>query len=184
MKIDEENDLSSRTVAGNEKSIRGDGEYVLVVLQRALRAEDNPAIDAALDCAREINLNIVVYSELDETANYASERLFYFVLGAYKELAIALTEKNIKCVQVIKKVGDEDVLRSLTLNAAAIYTDEEPTHWDRARTQRILDLATSAVFLVDASRLVPVRQVPLDLKTTSNKAVRLGTKPVSKINSR
>ena len=166
MKIKEKNDLFSRTIAGNERQIRADGKYVLVVLQRALRAEDNPVIDAALDRARKLNLNIVVYSELDETAKYASERLWYFILGAYKELAIALAKKNIRCVQVIKKVGDEEILRSLTQNAAAIYTDEDHTHWDRVRTQRILDLAASAVFLVDASRLVPVRQIPSGLKTT------------------
>ena len=166
MVVDRENDLPSRTIKANEQSIQSDGAYVLVVLNRALRGEDNPAIDAALTHADQLNLSIVVYSELDETVDYASERLFYFILGAYREVAIALTKKNIRCVQIIKKVGDEDVLQSLALKAAAIYTDEDYTYWDRAKIQRILNIATGAVFLVDASRLIPTRQLPQNLKFT------------------
>ena len=161
-----DNDLTDRTIKANERSILANGSYVLVVLNRALRGEDNPVIDVARTHASRLNLGVVVYSELDEAKSYASERLFYFVLGAYREIAIALDKKNIRCVQIIKKVGDEDILRSLALKAAAIYTDEDYTHWDRAKIQRILNVATGAVFLVDAARLVPTRQLPQNLKNT------------------
>ena len=173
MTVDRENDLTNRTIRANEpsscrtsQSVLADSVYILVILNRALRGEDNPVIDAAQTHASQLNLGVVVYSELDETVDYASERLFYFVLGAYRETAIALAKRNIKCVQVIKKVGDEDLLRSLTSKAVAIYTDEDYTHWDRAKIQRILNVATQEVFLVDASRLVPTRQLPQNLKTT------------------
>ena len=139
MAVDRENDLSNRTIKANQQSVHPDGSYVLVVLNRALRGEDNPVIDAARTHASRLNIDVVVYSELDETKSYASERLSYFVLGAYREVAIALAKKNIRCVQIIKKVGDKDVLRSLALKAAAIYTDEDYTHWDRAKIQRILN---------------------------------------------
>ena len=166
MTADRENDLPERTIRANDKPILADGAYVLVVLNRALRGEDNPVVDAARIHADELNLEVVVYCELDETVDYASDRLFYFILGAFKELAITLSQRNIKCVQVIKKVGDEDVLRSLLSASAAIYTDEDYTHWDRAKIKRILELATQTVFLVDASRLVPTRQLPQNLKIT------------------
>ena len=166
MTADKQNDLLDRTIRANDKLILADGAYVLVVLNRALRGEDNPVIDAALMGAERLNLEVLVYCELDETVDYASDRLFYFVLGVFKELAITLSQRNIKCVQVLKKAGDADVLRSLVSKAAAIYTDEDYTHWDRAKIDRISELATQTVFLVDASRLVPTRQLPQDLKTT------------------
>ena len=166
MEIDRENDFSCRTTRGNDRPIKVDRAYVLVILQKALRAEDNPVIDVAFDRAKQLNLGIVVYSELDETVDYASERLFYFILGAFREVAIALEKKNIECIQTLKKAEDKNLLQTLASKAAAIYTDEEYTHWDRARTGQILNLATSAVFLVDASRLVPTRELPSNLNTT------------------
>ena len=165
MPTDKENDLPDRTIKANNKPIANDS-YVLVVLNRALRGEDNPVIDAATVLANQLNRGVVVYCELDVTLDYASDRLCYFILGAFKELALTLNERNIRCIQVIKTEDNEDVLRSLIFKAAAIYTDEDYTHWDRDKIQRIIDVATTAVFLVDASRLVPTRQLPQNLQTT------------------
>ena len=150
MPTDRENDLSDRTIKANDRPVLIDGAYILVVLNRALRGEDNPVIDAASVRAAELYLPLVVYSELNTTVNYASERLCYFILGAFKELAISLSKRNIPCVQTIKNANSEEILRPLCLKAAAIYTDEDYVHWDKAKIQRILDVATSAVFFVDA----------------------------------
>lgn len=166
MTADRENDLLERTIKANDKPILVDGAYVLVVLNRVLRGEDNPVIDSALVHANQLSLEVVVYCELDETVDYASDRLFYFVLGAFRELALTLSQRNIRCVQVLRKKDAPDTLRSLISKATAIYTDEEYTHWDRAKTKKILNIATQTVFLVDASRLVPTRELPQNLKTT------------------
>ena len=166
MATDIEHDIEDRIERANDRPILQDGDYVLLILNRALRAEDNPAIEAAQIHASQLNLQLVVCSELDETVDYASERIFYFILGAYRELAIALKNKNIRCVQTVRKAGDDSILRSLMAKAAAVYTDEDYTHWDRAKIQQILDVATQAVFLVDVARLVPTRKLPQNLKTT------------------
>lgn len=166
MTTNRENDLVDRTFQANDRAVSTEGNHVLVILNRALRGEDNPVIDAASVLAAELNLPLVVYSELDVTVDYASERLCYFILGAFRESAIALSNKKIQCVQVLKKAEDENILQLLAAGAAAIYTDDVYTHWDRARIQKILDIATVTVFLVDASRLVPTRQLPQNLKTT------------------
>lgn len=160
------NDLQDRIVSANDCPVLPTGVYVLVILHRALRGEDNPVIDAALERSNTLNLPVVVYSELDETDNHASDRLCYFILGAFRELAITLTAKHIKCVQVLKTAGKPDVLQSLASQAAVIYTDEDYTFRDRSKIQRILDVASQTVFLVDASRLVPTRRLPAHLKTT------------------
>ncbi|MGD1866963.1 MAG: hypothetical protein ACFB0D_20620 [Phormidesmis sp.] len=161
-------DLPDRVVAGNEKPVYRGGEYIFVVLYRALRVEDNAVIESAIAHAAVLDLPILVYSELDEAAPYASDRLYYFALGAFRELVIALRQQNISCVQTLKRAAEEeeDLFPALIEKSAAIYTDEEPTHWDKARLKRLLDFAHQTVFLVDASRLVPLRVLPEKLRTT------------------
>lgn len=159
-------DLADRVVVGNQHPIFEQGEYILVVLTRALRAEDNAVIDAAIAHANILGLPILVYSELDEAAPYASDRLYYFALGAFRELARALGNSGISSIQAIKTAKDPDLLLVLAEKAAAIYTDEEPTHWDKLKLNRLLDLAQQTVFLVDASRLIPIRALPPKLRTT------------------
>ncbi|MGF1512754.1 MAG: deoxyribodipyrimidine photo-lyase [Elainellaceae cyanobacterium] len=159
-------DLSERVIRANDKPVLAEGDYVLVVLHRALRWLDNPVLEGAIAQAHALNLGILVYSELDEASPHSSDRLFYFALGALRSLAADLARISIPCVQAIRQAGDADPLRTLIAAAAAVYADEDPTHWDRARLQRILEAAGQAVFLVDASRLVPVRQLPEGLKTT------------------
>jgi len=159
-------DLPDRVVAGNDKPIFADGDFVLAVLHRALRARDNAVLDSAIAHANILDLPILVYSELDEATPYASDRLYYFALGAFRELARDLRNQNITCIQSLKRSGTEDFLPMLVSRAAAIYTDEEPTHWDRTRLQRLRDLAQQALFWVDASRLVPLRALRPKIRTT------------------
>ena len=158
-------DLADRISPANQKSSLPEADYILAVLNRALRGKDNPVIDAAIAHANSLNLNVVVYSELDTAVATASDRLCYFTLGALRELAISLNEQKIPCVQVIRQ-AEQDILQLLADRAAVIYTDEDYTHWDRAKTQRVLDVAQQTVYLVDAARLVPTHKLPAELKTT------------------
>ena len=158
-------DLADRISPANQKSSLPEADYILAVLNRALRGKDNPVIDAAIAHANSLNLNVVVYSELDTAVATASDRLCYFTLGAFRELAISLNEQKIPCIQVIRQ-AEQDILQLLADRAAVIYTDEDYTHWDRAKTQRVLDVAQQTVYLVDAARLVPTHKLPAELKTT------------------
>ena len=165
MTVEQIGDLPDRIITANNKPLT-DGSFILVVLNRALRGEDNPVIEAAIAHGNTLKLPIVVFSELDATAHHASDRIGYFTLGAFRELAKTLSDRNIACLQTIRKKKDDNLLGSWIPSAAAIYTDEDYTHWDRKKCDRLLKLAHQTVFTVDASRLVPVRQLPKGLKTT------------------
>ena len=164
MTVEQIGDLPDRIITANNKSITN-GAYVLIILNRALRGKDNPVIEAAIAHANALELPIIVFSELDTTIVHASDRLCYFTLGAFRELAKTLIEQNITCIQSIRKTG-ENSLESLVTDAAVIYTDEDYTHWDRTKCERLLNLAQQTVFTVDASRLIPTRKLPEGLKTT------------------
>ena len=94
MTVEQIGDLSDRIIQANQKPIT-DGAYILVVLNRALRSIDNPVIEAAIAHTNILKLPIIVYSELDTTVVHASDRICYFTLGAFKELATALAKQNI-----------------------------------------------------------------------------------------
>ena len=159
-------DLQQRIHAVNEKPLLASGRYVLAILHRALRAADNPVLDVAAAQAHSLRVGLLVYSELDETAKYASDRLAYFELGAFRELAQGLAPLGIPCVQTLRKAEASDPLGPLLAEATVVVMDEDFTVWDRRRMARVLGLAPQTVFAVDASRLVPVRQLPAELTTT------------------
>jgi len=158
-------DLPDRIISANELP-EANGEYVLAVLNRALRGEDNAVLESAIAHANHAKQPLLIYSELIESVPYASDRIFYFALGAFRETARSLAKRNIQCVQHIQKENADSVLKSLISKATAIYTDEDHTHWDKSKLTRLLSLAKQSVFTVDASRLVPVRQLPEKLRTT------------------
>ena len=159
-----EGDLQIRTTKANQLPDNHSGDYILVVLHRALRFQDNPVIEAASHHAAKLNTGIVVCNELDLNPSYVTPRYCFFALGAFRDLAVALVSQNIPCIQTVKQ--DSSQLPSLIESAAAIYSDEEFTHWDRARQSELLDMATQGVYLVDASRVVPLKKLPQGLKTT------------------
>ena len=124
-------DLPDRIVRANDLE-EAKGDYVLTVLNRALRSEDNAVLDSAIAHANHLNLPLVVYTELLESVPYASDRIFYFALGAFRELAKSLSARNIQCIQHIQqKSAKTSGLESILSKAAVVYTDEDHTHWDR-----------------------------------------------------
>lgn len=72
----------------NEGPIGSGGRYVLCWLQQALRARDNPVIDAAVRLGNELGLPVLVYHGLREDYPFASDRLHRFILGASRDVAI------------------------------------------------------------------------------------------------
>lgn len=170
--LQDRGDLPDRVTVANDLPVLAQSDYVLVILNRALRGENNPVIDAALCHAQVLDLSIVVYSELDEQVDWANDRLFYFALGAFRECAIVLKKRNIQCVQALRREREEahwqspSAKESLLTEAAAVYTDEDYTFRDRNRQNKLLELASQSVFFVDAARLIPTRKLPTGLKTT------------------
>ena len=82
----------------NEAPIQDAGRYVLCWLQQALRARDNPVIDAAILLGNELALPVLVYHGLREDYPFASDRLHRFILGASRDVAIGCEARGLACV--------------------------------------------------------------------------------------
>ena len=70
------------------------GDYVLCWLMQALRADENPAIDAAVALGNRLGLPVVVLHALENRYPYASHRLHRFILEASRELETGVARKG------------------------------------------------------------------------------------------
>ena len=143
---------------------RGNGAYVLYVLDGNLRTRENQALDAALTLANAHALPLVVLAELREDQPYASDRHHRFQLEGLRDVQRTLTALGVRvCVHVHRPGKRADAAGQLAGVAALSVVDDVPTRPYRLRRERLLASVEAAgggpVLAVDASCLVPMRQV-------------------------
>jgi len=133
------------------------GRYVLCWLQQALRARDNPVVDAAVRLGNGLNLPVLVYHGIREDYPYASDRLHRFILGASVDLAVGCRERGLACVQHVDRAErrEKGLVHRLAAQAAAVVLEDQPTFVARWQAERVAARAQVPVFAVNAACLVP-----------------------------
>lgn len=141
----------------NTRSPAVDGRYVLCWLQQALRAYDNPVIDAAIRLGNALRLPVLVYHGVREDYPYASDRLHHFILGASIDLATGCRQRGLACVQHIDRAErrENGLIYRLSVDAAAIVLEDHPTFVARWQAERVAARVKLPVFAVNAACLVP-----------------------------
>jgi deoxyribodipyrimidine photo-lyase len=122
--------LRQRSRRLNDKPIAVENrEYILCWLQQALRAEQNPIIDAAIALGNEHNLPVVVYHGLDNRYPHASHRLHRFILEASQSLSQATAARGLRFCRYVRRPErlEEGLVYRLCERAAALVTDDMPT---------------------------------------------------------
>ena len=149
----------------NDRAVDADGRYVLCWLQQALRADDNPVIDAAVRLGNALGLPVLVYHGVREDYPYASDRLHRFILGAGRDLAAGCRARGLACVQHVDRAGHREraLVHRLGAAAAAIVVEDQPAFVARWQSQRVAARAGIAVLAVDAACLVPVAAIGSDI---------------------
>ena len=153
----------------NDRHLDGTGKYVLCWLQQALRAHDNPVIDAAVRLGNALHLPVLVYHGVREDYPYASDRLHHFILGASRDLAAGCRERGLACVQHVDRAGHRErgLVHRLGANAAAIVLEDQPAFVARWQSARVAGHAAVAVFAVNAACLVPPAVIGDDVRGRS-----------------
>lgn len=146
----------------NHRIIPAGRSYVLCWLQQALRAENNPVIDAAIALGNEYNLPIVVYHGLDNRYPYASHRLHRFILEASQSLGVGIVTRGLRFCRYIRRTEklEKGLVYRLCKDAAALVTDDMPTVVAKWQVERVASKIDLAVFTVDGSCLVPMHSFP------------------------
>ena len=153
----------------NEAPVRNTGRYVLCWLQQALRARDNPVIDAAVVLGNELGLPVLVYHGLREDYPFASDRLHRFILGASRDVAIGCEKRGLACVQYIDraKKREKGLVYRLAVDAAAVVLEDQPAFVAQWQAERVAAKSFTAVLAVNAACLVPPAALDQGVGTTS-----------------
>lgn len=148
---------SPRVRAMNDQPVASNARYVLCWLQQALRAHDNPVIDAAVRLGNALGLPVLVYHGVREDYPYASDRLHDFILGASRDLGQDCRARGIACVQHVDRDGHRErgLVYRLAAEAAALVVEDQPTFVARWQVERVAARTVVPVLAVNAACLVP-----------------------------
>jgi len=141
----------------NSHPLGAGGRYVLCWLQQALRARDNPVIDAAIRLGNALRLPVLVYHGVREDYPYASDRLHHFILGASRDLAEGCRARGLACVRHVDRAErrERGLVYRLAAEATATVLEDQPTFVARGQSQRFAARAAGPVYAVNAACLVP-----------------------------
>lgn len=146
-----------RIRAMNDRPVATGARYVLCWLQQALRATDNPVIDAAIRLGTALRLPVLVYHGVREDYPYASDRLHHFILGASRDLGTGCRDRRLAFVRHVDRAGhrEKGLVYRLGADAAALVLEDQPTFVARWQAERVAARITIPVYAVDAACLVP-----------------------------
>ncbi|MFW2852990.1 deoxyribodipyrimidine photo-lyase [Sphingomonas sp. TX0543] len=141
----------------NAAEPRQAGRYVLCWLQQALRACDNPVIDAALTLGNMLGLPVLVYHGVREDYPYASDRLHHFILAASRDLGIGCRERGIACVQHVDRADrrEKGLVYRLAAEAAAVMVEDQPAFVARWQAARVASGVPVPCYAINAACVVP-----------------------------
>jgi photolyase PhrII len=133
-------------------------EFVVYWMRTALRVDENPALDVAIEFAHKLNIPLLVYHGLSEKYRYASDRHHAFILQGARDLQPQFAEKNISYVFHLENYNNRDThLKTLTNRSSIVVTEDMPVDPPR-KFLKALSRATSAnIVCVDTACIVPMQ---------------------------
>jgi len=144
----------------NDRPVDPGGSYVLYWMRTAVRARENPALDAAVALANALGLPAFVYHALDERYPFASDRHHSFILEGARDAAADLARRGIGTAFHLARPGHRGPhLATLAQRAAAVVTEDMPTVPMRRWAHRLAEAAPVAVLAVDTACVLPMRLV-------------------------
>ncbi|MEM7473995.1 MAG: FAD-dependent oxidoreductase [Planctomycetota bacterium] len=136
------------------------GDFVLYWMCSAVRAEENPALDAAKLFAQELKLPLLVYHGLSERYRFASDRHHRFILEGARDVQQQLQEQGISYAFCLERGDKRDSpLAKLGQAAAVIVTEDAPTQPQRGFTKALARNCGSKLVFVNTACIVPPQLV-------------------------
>ena len=132
-----------------------DGRVVVYWMQRAQRADDNPALDSAIAAANELRMPVVVLFVLDPRFPGANLRHFQFMLEGLAELPEALSARGVGFVLRVGSPPAEVERFCGDVGAAHLVGDENPLREPERWRCQVADSSRVPFWTVDADVVVP-----------------------------
>jgi photolyase PhrII len=146
-------------IPGSRETLPAEG-FVLYWMRSAVRGHENPALDVAMEAARELGAPLLVYHALSERYPYASFRHHAFILQGARDAHRELLARGIPAVFHLERPGhDGPWLLRLAAAARLVVTEAVPIPFLRRWTATVREATRAPVVEVDASTLASVYQV-------------------------
>ncbi len=136
------------------------GELVLYWMRGSLRADENPALDAAAELAEALGVPLLVYQGLDERHPHSCDRHHAFILEGARDVARELEARGVRHVLHVTRPGHrQPALRKLASRSAVVVTERVPVPPLVEWTARLRAAIEAPVVEVDAACIVPLSLV-------------------------
>ena len=133
-----------------------DGRVVVWWVQRAQRAADNPALEAAIAAGNALGRPVVALFVLDPHFPSANLRHFHFLVQGLGELPDALQRRGVGFVLRVADGRGDDVVRFCDeVHAALVVGDENPLRGPEGWRRRVASGLGVPFWTVDANVVVP-----------------------------
>jgi predicted NAD/FAD-dependent oxidoreductase/deoxyribodipyrimidine photolyase len=150
--------LRERAHALNDRPVDPTGDFVLCWLHHAIRAHENPALDAAVAIANGLGKPVLVYQGLAGAHRFNSDRHHVFIMQGARDLHRDLRARGVASVfHLPRDPLASSPLRTLIERSCAVITEDFPAppfpRWSKAHAER----SGVAMLALDSACLLPVR---------------------------
>ena len=153
-------ELLERLRSENAKELLQSGEFVLYWMRTAIRVDENPALNTAIELANRLQKPLLVYQGLTERYPFASDRHHSFVLQGAKDVQQAFAAREIQYALHVEREGHRSKhLRTLADRAAVVVTEDMPTEPLRTWTEKLAKVIPGRLVAVDSACVVPMQLV-------------------------
>jgi deoxyribodipyrimidine photo-lyase len=137
----------------NEKEVR-EGDYVLYWMQSSQRAEQNHALEYAVQRANDLDQRLLVVFGLTDDYPEANLRHYSFMLEGLKDAQEALEKRGIK--MVVREGSPEEVALDAGKDASLVVTDRGYMRPQKKWREKVARGADCLVTQVESDVVVPV----------------------------
>jgi photolyase PhrII len=153
--------LRERSRLLNDRGVSAAGDFVLYWMHHAVRATENPALDAAVELGNRLRRPVVVYQGLGRGHPYDNDRHHAFILQGAREAHAGLRRRGLRTLFFLaRQRGQRSPLPRLVARACAMVTEDYPAPPMRQWIARQAETAAVAVLAVDACCIVPMQSQP------------------------
>ncbi|BDG05325.1 cryptochrome/DNA photolyase family protein [Anaeromyxobacter oryzae] len=150
----------------NAAPVRADRAFVLHWMTCTRRVGSNPALERAVDLARELKRPVLVLEALRAGYPFASDRLHAFVMEGMAENARRIRGRALHLPYLERRAGEgKGLLEALARDACAVVTDDFPTFFVPRMLAAVAPRLDVALEAVDGSCVVPFRLAGRDHPT-------------------
>ena len=129
---------------------------VLYWMCTAVRSDENPALNIAVQAANLLGVPILVYQGLSYRYPFANDRHHRFIMEGARDVQLQLKNRNIPYVFHLEHPKDPAVLKILANMASLVITENMPTPPLRRWRKALYRSCRSAMWSVDTACILPL----------------------------